>query len=73
MNRLKSVAILALLTAAPLFSFSQNANAWVIFGHEDHYEYDHHHDREWNRRREFEWRREHDRFLRERNEHHWNR
>jgi hypothetical protein len=69
MNRLKSLAVLALLSAAPLFAFAQNANAFVIFGHEDHYQYDRHHDKEWNRRRQIEWRKEHEKYLRERRQH----
>jgi len=70
MNRLQSLALLTVLVMAPVFSFSQNANAWVIFGHEDHYVYDHHHDREWNRRREIQWRREHDKWVRQNHYHH---
>jgi len=77
MNHLKSLAVLAVLTAAPLFSFAQNANAWVIFPSGDHYQYDQHHDRRWNEIREHEWRKRHEREVREyheheHHEHHWN-
>jgi hypothetical protein len=70
MNSLKTLALLTVLATASVLPFAQNANAWVIFGHEDHYGYDRHHDREWNRRREIEWRREHERWVRERRDHH---
>ena len=77
MNHLKSLAVLAVLTAAPLFSFAQNANALVIFPSGDHYQYDHNHDRRWNEIHEREWLRHHEREIREHREreyreHRWN-
>ncbi len=65
MNRLKSLFVLALLTAAPVLSFAQNADAWVIFPSGDHYVYDHHHDKEWNRIHERQWRERHEREVKE--------
>ncbi len=73
MNRLKSLALLTVLATASVFSFAQNANAWVIFpsSQPDYYQYDHHHDSDWNRFHEREWRERHERELRERREYEW--
>jgi len=81
MNRLKSLALITVLATASVFSFSQNANAWVIFpSNQPSYDYDHHHndvagerhhERELRERRERELRERHERELREHHAHEW--